>query len=159
MDSEYEDDDEEVEEQQHDISFVDRCNLIHVKSTALQALVAAHPLIRRANKERLAIITNYVEDIIDQIEQLQAPPPSNKRGRDDDEEEGGERLFDYLGIDLSDAQKKEAGLKVHKAYIKQYGTSPSKKPVVNNDGKGFRINQYSERECIRVVDPILKEYR
>ncbi len=106
------------------------------------------------------------------------PAPHRKRGRaaaiiedddegdeDDEEEEVHGPLFplseraERLGIQLTDAQKKEAGLKVHIAFKDRFGRSPSKKSVIGGNGKRMGINQYSENECVRVVDPILELYR
>jgi len=165
VDSDYDDDDEEEEEQQEDpISFDDRCKLVHVKSLALQSLAAVYPLLNtKTKKEHLSIITDCANDIADHLEQLQPPPPPSKRGRDevDDDNDDEERFFslseraEHLGINLSDAQKKEAGLKVHIAYIDRYGRNPAKGGMAG----GIKVNQYSENACERVMDPILKTYR
>jgi len=164
VDSDYDDDDDEEEEQEDPISFDDRCKLVHVKSLALQSLAAVHPLLNtKTKKEHLAIITDCANDIADHLEQLQPPPPSKpiKRGREDDDDDDDEERFfslseraEHLGINLSDAQKKEAGLKVHIAYKDRYGRNPAKGGMAG----GIKVNQYSEHACERVMDPILKTY-
>jgi len=170
MDSDYDEEEEEEQEEQQehdDIDFNDRCKIIEVKSAALVALVAAHPLKIKGKKELNASIDACVADIGEHLELLQPPravaapaaaTPPRKRERSEGDDEPYYAVSDratMLGIVLTTEQKKEAGLLVFRAYEKRYGKIPTKKAI---KGKDFEINEYTEQECIKVVDPILKKY-